>query len=310
MFVAVGRGGRTITSCDDGQSWINDRQLTSNNGDHEEETDKGFAYGDGYFVQVLGWGAPASLQISEDGINWRRVYPEGSGWSTVAFLGDRFMMMNANEAVTATSPDGPWRYTNDHGCDGHVREGGGGGPAPGIMMGSCGATYTTDAGQTWDRASACSAVENFSGIGQRGGLAYGNGVFAAIDEEGDYCSTDDLGATWRSGTISSFRDGSRSNVGKMFFANGEFWMMVGNKAHRSSNGVNWSTTSFSPSGIILHAIAASPSGAYVAYNRESGQFYRSNDGQSWVTTTKVSATPTFQRLLFGYGRASTECPAP
>jgi hypothetical protein len=308
MFVAVGRGGRTIISCDDGRTWINDRQLTSNNGDHEEETDKGFAYGNGHFVQLLGWGAPVSLQISEDGVEWRRVYPQGSRWATIAFLGDRFMMMNANEAVTAASPDGPWSYTTDHGCNDHMREGGGGAPAPGIMMGACGSTYTTDGGQTWSNASACSAVTAFGGIGQRGGFAYGNGIFAAVDEEGDYCSTADKGTTWRSGQISNFRDGSRSYVGKMFFANGEFWMMVGNKGHRSSNGANWSTTSFSPSGIILHAIAASDTGAYVAYDRESGQFYRSADGESWTATTKVAATPTFQRLTFGYGRTSNQCP--
>lgn len=311
MFVAVGRGGRTMTSCDDGHTWINDRQLSSDNSDHGEETDKGFAYGDGKFIQLLGWGTPRSLQISEDGIAWQRVYPAGTNWATIGFVGDTFMMMKGTKAVKSNTPDGAWVEVTEPGCDTDQREGGGGGPPPGIMVGACGAArYTTDQGQSWRTATACAAADSFGGTGHRGGFVFGAGVFLVMDDEGDYCSTADMGATWRSGSISNFRAGPIDEVGKVFFANGEFWAMVGLKGHHSADGVNWSTTEFRPAGTSLQAIAASDSGTYVAYDRNTSRFYRSTDAEFWELTSTRSATPTFQRLRFGYGRPSDDCRLP
>jgi photosystem II stability/assembly factor-like uncharacterized protein len=232
-------------------------------------------------------------------------------WGTIGFTGDSFMMMNQRNAVRATQPEGPWVEVTDHDCGDHVREGGGGGVGPGIMMGNCGSLYTTDRGQTWNRASACSSVTDFGGIGHRGGFAFGDGLFVAVDAQGDFCSTANLGSTWRNGSISNFRDGPIAELGKVFFANGEHWAMVGPIGHSTTDGVNWSTTEFLPrnTGIMLHAIASSDTGAYVAFDRVTGQFYRSTDAETWTKTTKRSSSPQFQRLLFGYGKASSECPA-
>jgi hypothetical protein len=180
------------------------------------------------------------------------------------------------------------------------------------MMGACGLQYTTDQGQSWQYAAACSAADSFGGIGHRGGFVFGAGVFLVMDDEGDHCSSPDMGTSWRSGRITSYRDGPIAEVGKLFFANGEFWAMVGPKGHRSPDGVNWSTTEFLPSGngIILHAIAASDAGTYVGFDRTTGQFYRSTDARVWEKTTERDAIPMLQRLLFGYGKPSAQCPLP
>lgn len=109
VFIAQGHVGRTVMSCDDGRSWVEDRAFdvegdvyvcgtaepticwhdgvtcqflrdgmcrTSNGQcdcDHHPGAGRGIAYGDGWFAATWGWGPAGSVRRSRDGINWERV---------------------------------------------------------------------------------------------------------------------------------------------------------------------------------------------------------------------------------------------
>ena len=105
VFLAQGKVGRTILSCDDGLSWIHDRSydvegspemcdmvqavdcfdgpcsfwdagaqacemVDSCDCDHSPGASTGLAFGAGVFVGAWGWGPPGALKYSSDGVSW------------------------------------------------------------------------------------------------------------------------------------------------------------------------------------------------------------------------------------------------
>lgn len=105
-FLAQGDIGRTMLSCDDGQTWRANRSweteadvavcgknsiiecyatacdFTNKNAcetktpcdcDHHPGAPQGMAYGDGWFVGTWGWGPPGSVRRSQDGVAWETV---------------------------------------------------------------------------------------------------------------------------------------------------------------------------------------------------------------------------------------------
>lgn len=86
MFIAAGHGGRTVTSCDDGKTWIANHQYDTANIDHSPYTEKGFAYGNGIFVHLIGWGAPPSVKVSKNGIDWKRFDVPKGGEGGLVFI--------------------------------------------------------------------------------------------------------------------------------------------------------------------------------------------------------------------------------
>jgi len=126
VWVAQGDVGRTIMSCDDGRTWINDRAFDSE-GDvdmcgivqdvrcfdsdsgcqflrddqcetktsrcdcsHSPGTGRGIAYGDGWFVTTWGWGPKGGLRISRDGANWTKAVDD-TVFGGVQFVEGRFV---------------------------------------------------------------------------------------------------------------------------------------------------------------------------------------------------------------------------
>ena len=309
MFVAAGRGGRTIVSCDDGRTWIGDRSIDNDNRDHAPTVDKGFAYGDGVFIQVMGWGYDAQIQRSEDGFNWETIqFPHRMG--AMAYTGKKFMVFGNNAHV---SSDGgkTWEEVSkpEHGT--HAREGGGGGEPNGpsiVAIGSGTAPkFTMDEGQTWLRAPAvCDSAINFGGVGQRAGMVYGNRTFLVLDSDGNYCSTPDYGLNWVGGSLTQNNDAGIG--GKVAFARDHFWALAGSHAYRSPNARDWERIDFSPNNVNIHLIAKSERGTYVGIDRSSSSFYRSQDGENWEFVATHANGLTLSRLRFGYATASNQCP--
>ena len=136
-FVAVGHVGRTIMSCDDGLTWVENHsydldgdpyvcdeqsptrcwqdgqacsilngesceQLNPCDCDHHPGAAQGVAYGDEWFVATWGWGPPGSVRRSRDGINWELVV-EGTTFGGVAHSGGRFLLGSREPILSADS---------------------------------------------------------------------------------------------------------------------------------------------------------------------------------------------------------------
>lgn len=81
-IVVQGHMGRTLMSCDDGQSWIHDRSDDDDarcwvkgdphyvECDHHAGAGRGLDYGDGNFFANFGHGAPGTIRRSADGYIW------------------------------------------------------------------------------------------------------------------------------------------------------------------------------------------------------------------------------------------------
>src|SRR5690606_6858809 len=81
LFVAQGHLGRTVISCDGGQSWTadqsNDAEAQCWSGpddepdcDHDPGAGRGIVFADGWFVATFGWGPPGGIVRSRDGVAW------------------------------------------------------------------------------------------------------------------------------------------------------------------------------------------------------------------------------------------------
>lgn len=303
MFVAVGRGGRTITSCDGGWTWINDRSLSDNNEDHHEHTDKGLAYGDGVFVQLLGWGAPSSLQISTDGIEWLHTPAPEGGWGSVAFVDGAFVLASAGGSAVSLDGGATWQDGGPPQAGSHVREGGGG---SGVMIVGPTLSATGDQGLSWSSVQGCPAGLSFGGVGQYGGMMVGSGRAVVFDEEGRFCTSEDEGVSWTGGQVEV--TGPRARHGKASWADGRFWYMNGSQALVSEDGLSWDVVIFEPAGVDIHAIAHEPGGAFVGFDRHTSDLYISDDGHSWSPTESHPGPTSLVRLQFGYALPSAQCP--
>lgn len=71
MFVAIGDGGWTASSCDRGRTWTT-HEFSDEQGDHTQWTGfGGLAYGPGGFVAGFGWGAEGGhILHAADGLSW------------------------------------------------------------------------------------------------------------------------------------------------------------------------------------------------------------------------------------------------
>lgn len=312
VFVAAGHGARTITSCDDGLSWIENDQLADENVDHSEFTEKGLVYGDGVFLHMIGWGYPNSVKRSENGIDWTRHTIDDGGGGLV-FLdtpSPKFQAVSgwgscaqSMDGITWSACDGTPTYPEN------VREVQGGGSFVGVG-GDLAAVFSFDAGVTWAGGAGCDLAGGFGNLGQRGGFAHGNGVDVAVASHGEWCQTPDGGVTWNTGDL----DAEEESVdGKVAFLGGQFWAPTGNGAYRSTDGTEWQEVTFQPEGTRIHAMAWSQeTGTYVGVERvgddaPESRFYRSEDGVEWTLVTAPGG-PTLRRVVFGFVDASETCP--
>lgn len=303
MFVAAGMGGRTITSCDDGRTWTADNTLEAGNNDHSPYAHKGFAYGNGLFIELLAWGADVSLKVSDDGVTWRReTMFDRTFYGGLGFGGGAFVMMR--QGVTQSSRDGgkTWRRARVQ-PRADFREGGGGG-SEGVFAGGSGSAIDTswDGGETWGALVGCPAFD-FGGIGQHGGIAYAAGSLVLVSRDGASCQVQSGGTKVTRGSLGS----TRAIEGKLFLVGGRFWVPNGNEGFVSEDGVTWTRVAFAPRETAVHAIARSDAGTFVGVDRRGGGFFRSADGITWLKVNG-SAGNQLLRVAFGYGKPSSMCP--
>lgn len=329
MFVASGYGARTLTSCDDGKTWIADHVYNPTTGEcngptpcnrsHQDLTEKGLVYGNGMFVQIVGWGANPSVNVSRNGIDWKLTKIPSSLIridGNIVFLTEptpHFVVLMGYRGFCAESADAEtWKacpaapmYSDS------LREAGGGGPAIG-GGGNNPMVFSFDSAKTWSTNPFCAFGSEFGNLGQEGGIMWGHDSLVVVNTGGSWCRTKDLGKTWQTG---KFSDGGA--VGKASFSGGKFWAPNGAYAHTSEDGVTWTRVDFKPSTVKIHEMAVGDSGTLVGVERlgdtgnvskEPSRFYRSEDGGvNWTMSTAAAGTM-LRRVVFGYGLPSAQCP--
>jgi hypothetical protein len=321
VFVAVGHGGRTTISCDDGRTWIHDRSdeptlrcssptPPSIDCDHHAGAGRGIVFASDAFVATFGWGAPGSIRRSTDGVTWERI-AEGTNYGNLAY--EDHWLLGAHGG-TGWSDDDARTWTIGPYVEVHPRRTGIIGGVF-IAAGDGDTRISSDRGVTWRRPT-----ELPEGCWGRGLIATGNGVALMI--LGAYvCRSTDLGETW-----TRIEMGDAASVGGEALWTGEEFVALGGDATgapslmRSTDGETWTAEPVrmddGSTWPTIGAFDRGASGTYVAVNAEwqgwyeRQHFYRSDDGITWSALPEGSFTGSHPINDFAHGRiaAGTSCP--
>ena len=295
---------------------------------HHPGFGKGVAFGNGWFVATWGWGHPGSVRRSRDGVSWEDTLGGVAGFGGLAFGNDRFVLGSRSPYHSSAGID--WHEGDEadfRGLDGEIvwsvrklvfiddesspRFIASAGPPDDVLI--------SEDGQTWrrpaERPEGC-----VQGMGNAGGVAYGNGVTVAIGSDGRLCTSTDGGDHW---TAHPEGMGATAIWSRVVLFDGSAFMVWGQgsdhdtRLYTSTDGTSWTGTVTDPPRVRVGPIARSEvTGTYVSsghiwndYDRQ--QFYRSADGVTWDTLPAGSFAPSHGvfELTFGYGEPSDACPA-
>ncbi len=340
IFVAQGMVGRTIISCDDGQTWVGDRSdddaypcfidPLKNDCDHHPGAGRGITYGNGYFVATFGWGPPGSIRRSKNGVDWENML-EGKTFAGIVFGSDVFLAGERPPQISdgtgamwtpGGDPDSPEWNARRTGFAPHD------GGRFLIAFGSSGndLNVSKDQGATWTRPKTLPAA-CAGDIQWAGGFAYGNGTIVVLGGTGVACRSMDGGDTWTESNIGGGVDARLLWNGTEFVTWGRDANYV-NQRFTSTDGATWKatptelrkknadgTTQTGP-GPLIGAVDRSDAGTYVAVNGEWEQyyekqrFYRSTDGITWdqLPASSFVGSHPVQFITHGLAEKSAVCP--
>lgn len=311
MFVAQGKGGRTVISCDDGLTWVADHDdfpeldCGTTDCDHQAGSGTAITYDKGYFLASFGWGYPGQMRRSADGVTWETVM-ENSNWAD---------MTSANGYVVATngivvrSADGGTTW--DEAVQPALAPGAGQtrriafadiddglfvltsqSSALDIML-------SNDNTATWwhpdTLPTSCGMYSH--------GAAGGNGTIVVMNQYSSACTSNDKGKTFVERTTSF------EAISSLIFRDGEFRVWGYGARFSSPDGVTWTETRMEP-GITVGAFAISDNGTFVTVTGayDSQQFWRSVDGVHWTEVDGPGGHP-IRNMAWGVGRISDVCPS-
>ena len=312
IFMGSGHGGRTLMSCDDGLSWINDRyDIGSDTGDHSASASRGMDSGSGYFYANYGWGFNGSLRRSRDGINWDIVHSDNWGGGVANFSN---LLFHGAEG-------GNWYTSNDNGTNwikiinstiGNIPDQF---DHPSIVrlnnkifvsgrnqkLG-----VSSDKGKTWTLVTS-----GLLGNTSNRTFAEGNGVIVSFSYDystnlGNISRSLDDGKTWTGYVLGK-------EWSQIVFNGSQFIGWSDGKTWKSSDGLNWTNTPTKIDGLDAPpwwtaTTQFNPkSGTYVgiitAWNHEyeNQKAYRSKDGINWVTLdpTKFKGGTSMHTMIVG-----------
>ena len=320
MFVAQGHAGRTLISCDDGQTWVADRadlpdtetRCWSGDAldlecDHDASAGRGITYADGMFFATFGWGAPSTVRRSLDGVTWDVVHNMQSGHAGIAYGDDTLVTGNRYAAVSNDLGE-TWVEGEDTGLTvwnaRHIGFGDGTFVIFGADEPDRDVIYSTDQGQSWQHPTTAPN----GCIGGVGDILYGNGLFVGLGFGGDSCVSSDGGDTWTEGST-----GGDVESESMVFDGSQFMAGGNGVRYSSADGLNWTTEP--TSGGNVGAVGYSPeTGTFVGVRAgwqvwyEEQRWYRSTDGLNWTEVSGPGSHPIWH-IVHGYGQASDVCPA-
>ncbi len=324
IFMASGHGARTVMSCDDGLTWINDRQdVGALDNDHSTTASRGIDSEGGYFFANFGWGYNGTLRRSRDGVNWDVVHDgswgggiavgkslilhvtEGQNWYTSSSVGaswTRLVNSNINSVNTLISYPAVVKLNNKIFVTGRNT--------------ALGISY--DEGNTW------AVIPNaYTANAEGRSFAEGNGIIisqsflratATTSAAASVIRSIDNGKTWATYPLPF-------NLGKLHFDGSQFVSLASAKVWRSTDGINWTSKPIivdgkaPPSWWSIVSQFNVKTGTYVGilkvYGRTGAlQFaYRSTDGESWMTLNPEKYTGGFTMHTITVGEIESKyCP--
>ncbi len=299
IFVAVGRGGRRISSCDLGRTWVADQQEAPESQDnmHRTYTPKGLAYGNGTFVFFSGWGTNTTAWLSQNAIDWSEnqlTTPYGG----VGVDDGTFVAVGNRNIATSKDNGATWPRLGGVSHSIHDRETA---AFTGIWASGADTVALIRRGSgTWTALTGC-VGKRHTGIGEKGGFVAGLGIMLSVGDDGDTCGVNIAsGAPLAAGKL-----GARV-IGKPAFVGDAIWVVTGDTIRSTTDGVNWSSRPL-PAGIRFDLVARSSSGTYVGVAENGDSFFYSDDGVDWKTGSGPKGNA-LSRLVFGHGTPSGQCP--
>jgi len=331
VLVGIGKVGRSIISCDDGKTWIQNKSFNDNarcwlSGDPnntECDHDNGsvfannLAYADGYFVRNYGWGTPGTAQRSPDGVNWETIAssPETNilTSASVNSSGAQIMIISSTSRISnvgGKAAKDAWTNVSNPDTISHVRTGGyspyGGGRW--LQLGDAGMLVSSTNGATWANAnlpSSCASTSNAT-------IASSSTTIVKVSDSGTVCYSNNGGTSWTatavSGSISSHVVWTGTQFAVMGFGND------GNMSiHRSSNGANWTTTRVNGISRRIGVLGMSSKGTYIAITDEwasaysEQKFYWSSDGVNWSEANSYAKSHPMRVVKAGLVPSNTYC---
>lgn len=322
MFVAVGSGGRRLVSCDDGRTWIATCEtegfgsgvckIDDTNGDHDEWSSQGIAYGEGWFVSNWGWfGRSPSAHIlrSADGRRWEHVFgkpggPQGTYGTGIAYGRGAFVIAAQRSATHRSTDAGATWVSTKFGDypDAHRRN---------TLFTTWGAgrffsfgdngrkTTSDDGGITWVNGTMpCPYWHE---------LAYHDGILVG-SSSGGRCASSDGGVTWHRTDQQQARNDVIWNGREFYIPQGHIGV-----AYRSVDGRSWTTTPITGARVSNRSperLARSPQGTMVGISADGQGFFRSTDGgTSWQIASGHPGNR-IRGITWGLAAPSADCPAP
>jgi hypothetical protein len=294
MFVGVEYQGHSTVSCDDGMTWIANKSdddtvrcFDPTDCDHNGHAGRGFAVGNGWFMENIGWGVPGLIRRSRDGVVWEPVQT-GVNYPSMAFGNGRFIALSRASSIS-TNDGLTWTDAGEAPLTSNAQPQGarrGNFVGKGFLVWGAGPSgaFSKD-GTTWTARNVPTTLGR--GFQWAGGIQYGNGAIVMVDSAGTAAWSTDEGASWTTLAL-SFVYQSES---RLLFTGSEFMMWSWGKLHRSTDGKTWTETPtvLRRNGIVVASgsvpltavFARSAKGTYIATNIDSYErqrFYRSTDG--------------------------------
>ncbi|MBC8067429.1 MAG: hypothetical protein IAG13_03770 [Deltaproteobacteria bacterium] len=301
VFVALGDGGWSASSCDRGHSWTT-QAFSEETGDHTQWTAfGGLAYGNGAFVAGLGWGGEgghilasttgrdfedlAAASFVDDGnpVGYS-IYTSG-----VAATGDELLVFSQRVWRSTNGVD--WVTTDVSLPPGaeqlrQLR----GFPDEGLVVASVESqsgnehpqghfvVVSDDAGASWSEGSGYSSgcsdpIQHWGDIEMVGDVL--------LVGTGDICRSADRGASWELGT-----QPTGGQIQDLAHDGDGFLAVTGSQIFRSSDGLEWSM--LGDAGVPLRAVAWA-AGSYAAVSAMGTDALWSDDGITWVAGTLDAA---------------------
>jgi len=326
VLVAQGKLGRTIVSCDDGETWIGNHSWDLDGdplmcGIEQDVTcsqstcsyligmecvqntcctvgpdaPAGIAFGNDTFATAWGHGVAGPIRTSTNGVDWvtRFMSPP----THVAFGAGRFVA--AASPTTAWSTDGiTWTKGGDTGSKSGVRTMGfvdydGGRFVAVASAGGVGepANVNRDIVVSADGGltwTIASSVPSDCALGIGGGLVSGNGRVLMADQHGTVCTSTDGGQTWTvSATAQTTIAGSIVSGSNGVWTGSTFAFWNNKTMISSPDGVTWTAASL-VNATQMGPVARTASGRFVTVlgAYANQKFMLSDDGVTW------SALPT------------------
>lgn len=214
VVVSLAHGGQTARSCDGGQTWTGFNSFGIQDDHSDYAAFGGLTFGNGAFIAATGWGAPAHILRSTDGVIWEDLGDEAfvtdegierpNSSSGVEFVGDGFVLF-AGAHMWRSEDGAVWTANTPEslGFIGHFREveyl-----PEPGLLLlatedweapGTWTIQVSDDGGATWQQGTgATSACVGY--VQHVGGFAHHDGRLLLAGGTGPTCVSDDGGLTW------------------------------------------------------------------------------------------------------------------